>query len=146
MQLTIQTSLLNVSDLDRSAQFYQEVFEFRLLSRIEGVVVLMISDMNRTQALALREVGGSALHSGGLSIGPRLLALEAGSCAELDLIEQRLVDLQALVGRRQTNAWRATVGIDPDRIKISVSSSLTGAPIQRNDWNHIDEMIYAIGE
>jgi len=38
------------------------------------------------------------------------------------------------------------VGVDPDRIQISVSSSFTGAPIRSEDWNHLDQMVYEVGE
>ena len=33
MQLSIQASLLNVSDLDRSIAFYQDVLELKIVSR-----------------------------------------------------------------------------------------------------------------
>ena len=79
-------------------------------------------------------------------IGPRLLGLEAGSVAELDVIQQRLTERNAFTGRRKTETWEAIVGVDPDRIEIAVSSSLTGDPIQWQDWAHLDQMVYEVGE
>jgi hypothetical protein len=107
----------------------------------------MIDETNRRQVLILREAGGQhPIHVGRGSIGPRLLALEAGSPGELDVIEQRLAERQAFAGRRRTETWQAIVGVDPDRIEVSVSSGLTGAPIQGEDWTHLDQMVYEVGE
>ena len=80
------------------------------------------------------------------SIGPRLLAMEAGMPDELDVIEQRLTKRNAFIGRRRPETWEAIVGVDPDRIEVSVSSSLTGVPIQSTDWDHLDQMAYEVGE
>jgi catechol 2,3-dioxygenase-like lactoylglutathione lyase family enzyme len=147
MRLSIQASLLNVSDLDRSIEFYRAVFELRRVARGDRVAALMIDETNRRQVLVLREVGGPyPLHLGRGSIGPRLLALEAGSPGELDVIEQRLVERQAFTGRRRTETWEAVVGVDPDRIEVSVSASLTGTPIGSQDWANLDRMIYEVGE
>ncbi len=147
MQLSIQASLLNVSNLDRSLAFYRDVFDLRLTARQDRVAALMIDETNRRQVLVLREAGGPHhIHMGRGSIGPRLLALEAGSPGELDAIEQRLIKRNAFAGRRQTETWAAVVGLDPDRIEVSVSSSLTGVPIQSQDWANLDEMVYEVGE
>jgi hypothetical protein len=80
------------------------------------------------------------------SIGPRLLALEAGTPEELDVIEQRLTERNAFIGRRRTGKWEAIVGVDPDRVEVSVSASLTGAPIESKDCDHLDKMVYEVGE
>jgi catechol 2,3-dioxygenase-like lactoylglutathione lyase family enzyme len=146
MRLSIQASLLNVSDLERSVEFYRDVFELRPVGRSDRVAALLIDETDRRQVLILREVGGPYLHAGRGSIGPRLLALEAGSPGELDVIEQRLVQRQAFSGRRRTETWQAVVGVDPDRIEVSVSSGLTGTPIALQDWANLDQAVYEIGE
>lgn len=46
------------------------------------------------------------------------------------MTEQRLVERHAFAGRRRTETWEAVVGVDPDRIEVSVSSSLTGVPFK----------------
>jgi catechol 2,3-dioxygenase-like lactoylglutathione lyase family enzyme len=147
MQLSIQALLLNVSNLDQSIEFYRDVFDLRPAARRDRVAALMIDETTRRQVLVLREIGGlQTIHMGRGSIGPRLLALEAGSPGELDVIERRLADRQALLGRRRTETWMAIVGVDPDRIEVSVSSSLTGVPIRSKDWDHFDQMVYDVGE
>jgi catechol 2,3-dioxygenase-like lactoylglutathione lyase family enzyme len=147
MRLSLQASLLNVRNLDRSLEFYQNVFEFRPVARGDRVAALMINETTRQQVLVLREVGGPhAVHPGRGSIGPRLLALEAGSPRELDAIEQRLIQRQAFAGRRQTKTWQAIVGVDPDRIEVTVAADLAGTSIQSQDWATIDQMVYEVGE
>jgi catechol 2,3-dioxygenase-like lactoylglutathione lyase family enzyme len=146
VQLSMQATLLNVSNLDRSIEFYQHVFELRLAARDDRVAALMIDERIRRQALVLRELGPNPIHAGRGSIGPRLVALETDSPDELDVIEQRLVERKAFTGRRQTKTWKAVVGSDPDRIAVSVSSSLTGSPMGSDDWNHLDQIVYELGE
>jgi catechol 2,3-dioxygenase-like lactoylglutathione lyase family enzyme len=144
MQLTIQTALLNVTDLKQSIAFYQDVLDLRLVSQGDRIAALMIYEQDRRQVLLLRELGRGAYHGGRGVIGLRMLAFEAGSLSELEIIEGRLVDRQALVWQARTDTYRAVIGLDPDRIEISVAASLTGGPIRSQDWNKIDDMIYGI--
>jgi catechol-2,3-dioxygenase len=144
MELSIQTALLNVTDLKRSIEFYQDVFELGLKSQQEEVAVLMVSETNRRQVLLLRELRGSSHHSGRRSIGLRMLSFEVGAPDELDAIERKLAERHALVWRSETGTYRAIMGVDPDRTDICVASSLTGAPISSEDWENVDDGIYAI--
>ena len=148
MRLSIQTSVLNVSELERSISFYQDVLELPIVSRTDQVAALMIDDTNRRQVLVLRATTGRRpTHPGGGSIGLRLLALEAGSLDELQVIEERLIERQAFIGRRRTEAWEFVLGVDPDRIEFSVASSALGSgPIRTEDWENLDEIVYTIGE
>ena len=59
MELSIQTALLNVTDLQRSIDFYKDVFDLGLISRGDEVAALMILEANRRQVLLLRELRGS---------------------------------------------------------------------------------------
>ncbi len=147
MQLSIQAALLNVSNLNRSIEFYQHMFDLQTITREDRVAALMFDEASRRQVLLLRELGGAnPVHMGRGSIGLRSLSLEAGTPDELDVIEQRLTERKAFIGRRRTETWEAIVGVDPDRIEVSVSSSLTGVPIERADWEHLDQMVYEVGE
>ena len=147
MQLSLQLSLLNVSNLNRSVEFYRNVLDLQPVTSGDRITVLLIDETTRQQVLVLREVeGANPLHVGRGSIGSRILGLEAGSPADLDEIERRLTERNAFIGRRKTETWAAIVGVDPDRIEITVSSSLTGDPMHRADWSHVDQMAYEIGE
>ena len=73
-----------------------------------------------------------------------MLSFEVGSSEELEVIEQRLVERQALVWQGQTQIYRAIMGLDPDRIEIAVASGLAGTPITNQAWQNLDDTIYAI--
>jgi catechol-2,3-dioxygenase len=144
MELTIQAALLNVTDLRQSIEFYRDVFDLRVISQADRVTAVLVSEKNRAQVLLLRELGRNPYHSGRGSIGFRMLSFEVGSLEELETLEQRLVQRQALVWHGQTGTYRAIMGLDPDRIEVSVASSLAGTAITSEDWQEIDNTIYAI--
>jgi catechol 2,3-dioxygenase-like lactoylglutathione lyase family enzyme len=144
MDLTIQTALLNTTNLEQSIEFYCDVLDLRLQSQGDRLAALMINDNHRRQVLLLRELGRNAHHAGRGSIGPRMLSFEAASLDELEVIEQRFEQRHALVWQGRTETYKAIMGLDPDRIEISVAASLTGAPIRSEDWTNLDDIIYAI--
>ncbi len=144
MELTIQAALLNVSDLNQSIDFYRDVFDLRVVSQADRVSVLMVSEKDRRQVLLLRQLSRNAYHGGRGNIGYRMLSFEVGSLKELEVIEQKLVERQALVWQGQTQIYRAIMGLDPDRIEIAVASGLAGTPISNQAWLNLDDTIYAI--
>jgi catechol 2,3-dioxygenase-like lactoylglutathione lyase family enzyme len=145
MYLSIQSILLNVSDLDRSVAFYSEVFEFPIDALGAGVAALRVSESDRRQVLVLRETSVT-LHAGRGAIGPRLISFEAESLDQVDLVETRLEARQSLVGRRRTEGWEAVFGTDPDRNQVSIAAGLRGEPIGADDWTILDEAVYVVGE
>jgi catechol 2,3-dioxygenase-like lactoylglutathione lyase family enzyme len=146
VNLSIQTILLNVSDLERSVDFYVDVFDLRVTARRDGVAGLVVSEASRIQTLVLREAPTlHRSHGGRGSIGPRLIAFEAGSPDELDGVALKLSNRHALAGRTRSDTWEAIIGFDPDRIEVSLAASLTGLPIQGEDWRQIDDMVYQVG-
>jgi catechol-2,3-dioxygenase len=144
MELSIQTVLLNVTDLKQSIEFYQDVFDFRLTSQREEVAALMVYETKRRQVILLRELGRNWHGAGRRNVGLRMLSFEAGTPSELEVIEQRLVERQALVWQGQTETYKAIMGVDPDRTQICVAASFTGAPISSDDWKDVDDAIYTI--
>ena len=145
MDLSIQTVLLNVRDLEKSVEFYRGVFDFPVVSERDQVAALLVNEHDRRQVVMLREVESSALHAGRGTIGPRLLAFEVSSPNELALIERRLDQHHAILRRVEGETYRAIFAADPDRIEISVASSLTGATISTEDWQTIDGAVFEIG-
>jgi catechol 2,3-dioxygenase len=146
MLLSLQSVLLNVTDLDRSVQFYEEVLGLTVLARHEQVAVLTINDSGRRHVLVLREVGERAHHGGRQAVGLRFLSLETGSPEDLDVIEQRLAQRGALIGRRDRADWQAVFGVDPDRVDIAVSTGPGGSPIGPEGWERPDDILYQMGE
>jgi catechol 2,3-dioxygenase-like lactoylglutathione lyase family enzyme len=144
MELSIQAALLNVTDLDQSIDFYQDVFDLRLTSRDEDVAALMVLETNRRQVLLLRELRSGSHRGGRHSVGLRMLSFEAGSPNELEIIERRLVERKALVWRKVTDTYRGLMGVDPDRTEICAASSVTGSPISSENWKELDDAIYTI--
>jgi catechol-2,3-dioxygenase len=144
MELSIQTVLLNVTDLQHSIEFYRDVFDLRLISEKEEVAALMVYEKDRRQVLLLHELRGMSHHAGRRNVGLRMLSFEVGGLDELDAIERKLVDRHALVWHAQTETYRGIMGVDPDRIEICAASSLTGYPISSEDWKEVDDAIYAI--
>jgi hypothetical protein len=104
----------------------------------------MIYEATRRQVLLLRELRGNSHHPGRRTVGLRMLSFEVGTPDELDAIERKLTERDALLWGGQTDTYRAIVGVDPDRTEIAVASSLTGTPISSDDWTNVDDAIYAI--
>jgi catechol-2,3-dioxygenase len=144
MELSIQTVLLNVTNLEQSIEFYQDVFELSLIAQRDEVAALLVYESNRRQVLLLRELNRNSTRAGRRNVGLRMLSFEVGALNELEIIEQKLVERSALVWHRQTESYRAIMGVDPDRTEIAVASSLTETPISSDDWKNVDDAIYTI--
>jgi catechol-2,3-dioxygenase len=144
MQLSIQSVLVNVTDLKQSIAFYQDVFGLRLTSQREEVAALMVYETDRRQVLLLRELRGNSHRAGRRTVGLRMLSFEVATLQELETIERKLVEHEALIWVGETESYRAIMSVDPDRTEICVASSLTGSPITSEDWNNVDDAVYAI--
>jgi catechol 2,3-dioxygenase-like lactoylglutathione lyase family enzyme len=141
--MKLHTVLLNVADLEKSVEFYRGVFDFPVIGQRGRATALLVDENGGRQVVVLREVGPNALHAGRGTIGLRMLGLEVGSLESLELIAKRLEQRQALLTHFRRETWEAILGADPDRIEFTVASSLTGAPISRDDWRNIDSMVFA---
>ena len=130
--------VLNVADVEKSINFYRGAFDLPVVSQREGLAALLVNEHNRRQVILLREVSSGALHSGRGTIGPRLLAFEASSSEELGLIEERLKQRRAFLRHEQGETYKAILGVDPDRIEISVATSVTDATISTDDWQNTE--------
>ena len=137
--------VLNVSDLDRSIEFYSGVFGFRLLFRRDQLAAIGGDENDRAQVIVLRNLGTNAHVGGAHHIGVRAVVLEVGTVDDLEEITQALERRDSLVGKREADSWKAVVGHDPDRIAVVTSCSLRSGPLTYDDWSP-DEMLYAIGE
>ena len=147
MKLSLQGAILNVSDLDHSIEFYRAIFDLPLVSQRDQAAALMISETGWLRVLVLRQVGrGTGVRPGRGALGIRVLCFEASSPDELEVIADRLGERHALLGRERLDAYEVVVGVDPDRTEITVSSSLTGGHIGSEEWTHLDDLVYDLGE
>ena len=144
MDVVLYTVVLNVADLERSVEFYRGLFDFPVVGQRGRATALLVNEHRGQQVIVLREVGQNALHAGRGTIGPRAFGLEVGSPEELELIKKRLEERKAPLTHTRRETWEAILITDPDRIEISVSSSLTGAPISREAWHNIDSMVFSL--
>jgi catechol 2,3-dioxygenase-like lactoylglutathione lyase family enzyme len=137
--------VLNVSDLDRSIDFYGDVFGFRLLFRLDQIAAVGGDEKEPTRVFVLRTLGKTAHVSGAHHIGVRAVVLEVDSLDELEQTRQALERRGGFVGTRHADTWTAVVGNDPDRIAIVTGCSLRDGPISYDDWKP-DALLYALGE
>ncbi len=145
--MNFQSVVMNVSDLDRSIEFYRDVLGFTVLSRRDQLVAVSAAGSERPQVIVLRAFGTSGRSGGARHIGIRAVVLEVDSLSELEEIEQALIRRESLVRRLTDNAtWNAVVGTDPDRITVVVGSSLGAGPITHEGWAALDESLYGLGE
>jgi catechol 2,3-dioxygenase-like lactoylglutathione lyase family enzyme len=145
--VNFQSLVINVSNLDRSIEFYCDVFGFTLLSRRDQLAAISAAGSEQPQVIVLRAFGTSGRGGGARHIGIRALVLEVDSLTELEKIEQALERRQSLGRRLTDNAnWKAVVGYDPDRIALVAGTALGTGPITHESWADLDESLYGLGE
>jgi catechol 2,3-dioxygenase-like lactoylglutathione lyase family enzyme len=145
--MNFQSVVMNVSNLDRSIEFYRDVFGFTVLSRRDQLAAVSAAGSERPQVIVLRAFGTSGRGVGARHIGIRALVLEVDSVTELEEIEQALERRGSLSRRLSDNAtWKAVVGYDPDRITVVAGSALGTGPISIDGWAALDESLYGLGE
>jgi lactoylglutathione lyase len=146
--MNFQSVVMNVADLDRSIDFYGEVFGFTVLGKKDQLVALSAPQSDRAQVIVLRSVeSASARRVGGGHVGIRALVMEVETLDEVDRIEQAFVQRGCLVGRHGDGAkWTAVFGKDPDQITLVAGTSLTSGPIELETWAALHDVLYALGE
>lgn len=137
--------VINVADLNRSIDFYREVFGFRLRSQEEQLAVVGVSRSDSSQALVLRAFGSSPI-GGARHVGLRAFLLEAESSDQLERIASELDSRKLLVGRRDHSEWTAVVGRDPDEVAVVLVWHPDGSRTTDDGWRMLDSFLYGIGE
>ena len=144
--MNFQSVVVYVADLDRSVEFYADVFGFTLLSRKDQLAVVYVEGTARSQVIVFRSLGPTGHVGGARHVGIRALILEVDTLAEVERIESELRKRAALVARHGAETWTAAFGRDPDRIAVVAGCSLTGEPVPLEAWAALDESLYALGE
>ncbi len=150
MAMHFQSVVMNVADLDRSVDFYCEVFGFIELARKDQLAALCIDESERSEVIVLRAIGDAAGRrvSGGRHVGIRALVLEVDTVEEVDRIQAQLEKRGSMAGRHSDGAaWTAVFGRDPDQITVGAGASLKpGQPIELEAWAALHDALYGVGE
>ena len=101
----------------------------RLAARGGRIAAPMIDQTNRRQVLVLRELGPHPIHAGRAASGRGCLPMRlARPASSMRSSSDRPADRHS-PWRKRTETWQAITGVDPDRIEVCASSSLTGTAI-----------------
>jgi catechol 2,3-dioxygenase-like lactoylglutathione lyase family enzyme len=147
--MNFQGVVLNVADLDRSIDFYRDVYAFTLLARKDQLASMYAAGNDRPQVIVLRSVGTTSARRviGAGHVGIRAVVLEIDTVDELERVAAALDERGCLVARHGDDAtWAAVFGRDPDHIAVVAGTSLTDGPITLDAWADLDDTLYSAGE
>ena len=117
-------AVLYVRDANRTAAFYREVLDFRVVMQMgTKAYFLQAPGSTNDHDLGLFEVGEGAAPSaaGRGSVGLYHIAWEVDTLDELERIEARLTERGALVGATDHGTTKALYAHDPDGLEFEVS-------------------------
>jgi catechol 2,3-dioxygenase-like lactoylglutathione lyase family enzyme len=137
---------MNVADLDRSIDFYRDVYGFTELARRDQLAAISAGAEDRVQVIILRALGTTGVTGGARHTGMRALVLETESLAELEKVAAALERHGALVAKRTGSSWEAVFGRDPDYTAVVAGCSRDSGPIGLEAWAALDESLYGVGE
>ena len=115
-------AVLYVRDARTSSAFYQEAFEFEVVSEFgDGAAVFMrASNTANHHDLGLFTIGAQAPGPERGRAGLYHLAWEVDTIQDLAAMRERLVGLDALVGESDHGVSKSLYGRDPDGIEFEV--------------------------
>jgi catechol-2,3-dioxygenase len=143
--MNFQGVVMNVADLNRSIEFYREVFGFTVRSQEEQLAAVSAPGSDNPQVIVLRAFGSSPI-GGARHVGLRAFILEADSIDQLERIASELHSRKLLVNRRDHSDWTALVARDPDGVAVVVAADPGGGRLTDNGWKTLDDFLYGIGE
>jgi len=118
-------AVLYVRDAGRTAAFYREVLDFRVVFEMAGgrAMFLQAPASTNDHDLGLFSVGEGAAPSaaGRGAVGLYHVAWEVDTLDELERIEARLRDRGSLVGATDHGTTKALYARDPDGLEFEVS-------------------------
>ena len=116
-------AVLYVRDVERSVAFYSEVLGFRAVMGFPGAAFLQAEGSSNDHDLGLFQVGADAADSpaGRGAVGLYHLAWEVDTLDELERVQRRLAEAEALVGASDHATTKALYARDPDGIEFEVS-------------------------
>jgi catechol 2,3-dioxygenase-like lactoylglutathione lyase family enzyme len=142
---SIKSVLIGVSDVVRSAAFYESVMNLQVV-RQENRMAVLGSDKAGQYALYLRETP-HGLHPGQQIVGVRSLVWDVGPLAELLRVEGDLRARNSFRGRRaisEAQPFELLQGYDPDRLPLAFVAYEEGREMSLNEYCHVMEMMYSL--
>jgi catechol 2,3-dioxygenase-like lactoylglutathione lyase family enzyme len=142
----ISSVLISVSDLDRSATFYQDVLGIHEVFR-EDQVAILGANTRGSFTLVLRQARRGGLRSGQQALGARTLMFDVGSGAELDRVQARLTAVDAFRKREFFDAAETielVIGRDPDRLPVIFRANEEGKIPTEADFHMGLARMYAV--
>ena len=124
---TLRSTLVAVSDVDRSIEFYGELGPFGVVAREDAIAVVGDASPG-SLTLVLRETRGlHQVRHGPQSLGLRSMTFNVGSSAEIDRIESFLRSRDLFTDRRQIADGASDIlrGRDPDNLPLAFVSYAT---------------------
>ena len=119
-------AVLFVRDVQRSAAFYTDVLGFRVLPMVpDGFNAAFLQAPGSTNdhdlgLFGIGEAAGASL-AGRSTVGLYHLAWEVDTLAELERLQQRLLDAGALVGASDHGTTKSLYGSDPDGLEFEIA-------------------------
>jgi catechol 2,3-dioxygenase-like lactoylglutathione lyase family enzyme len=143
--MNFQGVVVNVADLNRSIDFYREVFDFTVLTQNEQLATVAAPGSDQPQVIVLRAFGSGRV-GGARTTGVRAFILEADSAAQQEQIATALDSRGLLVSRRSQSEWTAVVGRDPDGVAVVVANAAGEGRLSEANWRTLDDLLYGLGE
>ncbi|MEV4084211.1 VOC family protein [Nonomuraea fuscirosea] len=116
-------AVLYVRDVERSVAFYREALGFEVVMGMRGAAFLQAPGSSNDHDLGLFQIGANAAPSpaGRTSVGLYHLAWEVDTLDELERVQTKLAELDALVGGSDHSTTKALYARDPDGLEFEVS-------------------------
>jgi catechol-2,3-dioxygenase len=143
--MNIEGVVVNVTDVDRSVDFYHHVLGFTVLFQNDQLATVGAPESHHSQVIVFRGLG-TGRRSGARHVGLRAFVLEATSADQSERIASELDSRGLFVGRRDHGDWSAVIGRDPDGVAFAVAFATGVGGSTRDSWRTLDDALYGIGE
>jgi catechol-2,3-dioxygenase len=128
-------AVLYVRHLDRSVNFYRDVFGFTEIAREGGIMAfLRAANSSNHHDLGLFQVGAGAQQPAGRTVGLYHLAWEVPTIEDLASAASVLTRYDAITGMSDHGATKSLYGKDPDGIEFEIMWM-----VPREQWGEYDQ-------
>jgi hypothetical protein len=141
----IRSTLVAVTDLDRSIEFYGGLGPFDVIVREDAVAVLGVATPSSIVLILRQTRDRHQVRHGQQSLGLRSITFNVGQLAELDRIESFLRSRDRFTSRRQIAEGASDLlrGRDPDNLPL-VFVSYKGDSIGPDYFRVIADLVYSL--